>query len=402
MKAIRIAEFRSLDNNEKGLEEKRVELIDEMDSIINKVEAETRTLTDKEESRIDEIEKEVEKIDKTIQILENKRTLGVEKGKKKKQESEQRTQDEINNSELRSILSGKEIEERATAMNTTTGAEGGVVVNKVLSKNIIKTIKDRSNVYKFFDGTNIKGNYKIPKKITNGTAEWVDENPAADPSATIATLEIIELGQHRLYRESAITKQMLNVQELDLQAFIKDDIAESMTDAIETAIFHGSGTKQPTGIISGIKTANQIKLETRGAFSVDHLKKAKAKLKKSIVKKARWFMNSETFLEIDLLKDADGRPLLQPNPTQETDYILLGLPVELTDALESPSATGAKCLIVLATPAAYHTNTQASLALYVYNDSVYTRRGLVGYGADIFLDGKTKDDQQVVGIYNKA
>ena len=292
MKAIRIAEFRTLDNNEKGLEEKRVELIDEMDSIINKVEAETRTLTDKEESRIDEIEKEVEKIDKTIQILENKRTLGVEKGKKKKEESEQRTQDEINNSELRAILSGKEIEERATAMNTTTGAEGGVVVNKVLSKNIIKAIKDRSDVYKFFDGTNIKGNYKIPKKITNGTAEWVDENPPTDPNATIATLEIIELGQHRLYRESAITKQMLNVQELDLQAFIKDDIAESMTDAIETAIFHGNGTKQPAGIISGIKTANQIKLETRGTFSVDHLKKAKAKLKKSIVKKARWFMNS--------------------------------------------------------------------------------------------------------------
>ena len=320
LKAIRIAEFRSLDNNEKGLEEKRVELIDEMDSIINKVEAETRTLTDEEESRIDEIEKEVEKIDKTIQILENKRTLGVEKGKKKKEESEQRTQDEINNSELRSILSGKEIEERATAMNTITDAEGGVVVNKVLSKNIIKAIKDRSDVYKFFDGTNIKGNYKIPKKITNGTAEWVDENPSTDPSATIATLEIIELGQHRLYRESAITKQMLNVQELDLQAFIKDDIAESMTDAIETAIFHGNGTKQPTGIIRGIKTANKIKLETRGTFSVDHLKKAKAKLKKSIVKKARWFMNSETFLEIDLLKDGHGRGLLQPNPTQETDF----------------------------------------------------------------------------------
>ena len=287
-------------------------------------------------------------------------------------------------------------------MNTITDAEGGVVVNKVLSKNIIKAIKDRSDVYKFFDGTNIKGNYKIPKKITNGTAEWVDENPSTDPSATIATLEIIELGQHRLYRESAITKQMLNVQELDLQAFIKDDIAESMTDAIETAIFHGNGTKQPTGIIRGIKTANKIKLETRGTFSVDHLKKAKAKLKKSIVKKARWFMNSETFLEIDLLKDGHGRGLLQPNPTQETDYILLGLPVVLTDALESPGVAGDKCLIVLATPAAYHTNTQSSLALYVYNDSVYTRRGLVGYGADIFLDGKTKDDQQVVGIYNKA
>ena len=195
---------------------------------------------------------------------------------------------------------------------------------------------------------------------------------------------------------------MINVQELDLQSFIKEDIAESMIDSIEEAIFNGTGTKQPTGIISGIKAANKITLDTRGSITVDHLKKAKAKIKKGVVKKARWFMNSETFLEIDLLKDADGRPLLQPNPSQETDYILLGLPVELTDALSSPTTAGAKCLMVLATPAAYHTNTQQQLALYVYNDSVYTRRGLVGYGADMYLDGKTKDDQQLVGIFNKS
>ena len=113
-------------------------------------------------------------------------------------------------------------------------------------------------------------------------------------------------------------------------------------------------------------------------------------------------MNAETYLLVDLLKDSMGRPLLQPNIAEGTGYTLLGLPVVLTDALKTPTDTGANCLIVLATPAAYHTNTQKSLALYVYNDSTYIRRGLVGYGADIYLDGKTKDDQQVAGIFNKV
>lgn len=63
-----------------------------------------------------------------------------------------------------------------------------------LSKEIIKEIKDRSDVYKFFNGTTVKGNYKIPKKTVNGRAEWVDENPATDPTATIPKLELIELG----------------------------------------------------------------------------------------------------------------------------------------------------------------------------------------------------------------
>ena len=175
-----------------------------------------------------------------------------------------------------------------------------------------------------------------------------------------------------------------------------------MTDAVEDAIFNGDGNKKPTGIISGIKKANKISLSERGTFSVDVFKKAKAKLKQGIVKKAKWFMNSETFLEIDLLKNNMGRGLLQPNPTSETDYIVLGLPVVLTDALKAPEDVGNNCLIVLATPAAYHTNTQSQLAMYIYTDSAFTRKGLIGYGADLYMDGKTKDDQQVVGIFNVA
>lgn len=51
---------------------------------------------------------------------------------------------------------------------------------------------------------------------------------------------------------------------------------------------------------------------------------------------------------------------------------------------------------------AYHTNTQNQLALYVYTDSAYTRKGLIGYGADLYMDGKPKDDGQAAGIYNVA
>ena len=62
---------------------------------------------------------------------------------------------------------------------------------------------------------------------------------------------------------------MVNVEELDLQGFIKDDIADSMTDAVEDAIFNGDGKKKPTGVISGIKKKNQISLEGRNVFTLD-------------------------------------------------------------------------------------------------------------------------------------
>lgn len=400
LRKYRVPEYRALPNEEKGYEEKREELVAEMKGIINSAKAETRTLTGEENTRYEEIKNEISSIDSILEKIEEERAFEEKKPAKKKQET--RTQEEINNEELRNIFTGKAAETRGSAMNTVTGSEGGFVVNDVLSQEIIKQLKDRSDVYKFFNGTSIKGNLRIPKQASSGTAEWVTENPTTDPTASIPTLEILELGQNRLYRESALTQQMINVEELDLQAFVKEDIADTMTDSIEAAIFNGSGTGQPTGLINGIKATNKVSVDTRGNITIDDFKKAKAKLKAKIVNQAKWFMNSETYLLVDLLKDSMGRPLLQPNIAEGTGYTILGLPVVLTDAMATPSDTGAKCLVVLATPSAYHTNTQKSLALYVYNDSTYTRRGLVGYGADIYLDGKTKDDQQVAGIFNKA
>ena len=373
-----------------------------MKGIVDAAKAETRALTEEENTRYEEIRTEIQNIDSILEKIEEERSFKEKKPAGKKEE--ERSQEDINNEELRNIFTGKVSESRdaGVAMNTATNSQGGFVVNDNLSQEIIKELKDRSDVYKFFNGTSIKGNLRIPKQASSGTASWVTENPSTDPTATIPTLSIIELGQNRLYRESALTQQMINVEELDLQAFVKEDIADTMTDSIEDAIFNGTGTNQPTGLISGILSKNKITVNTRGEITIDDLKKAKAKLKQKIVKQAKWFMNAETYLLVDLLKDSMGRPLLQPNIAEGTGYTLLGLPVVLTDALKTPSDTGANCLIVLATPAAYHTNTQKSLALYVYNDSTYIRRGLVGYGADIYLDGKTKDDQQVAGIFNKV
>ena len=386
----RILEIRTLPVNTKELEEKREELVTEMEELLNKAKAETRAMNDDEVSRYEEIKKEIRNIDVTLEAEAEVNKVGDKKPAK-----EERTLDEIINEELRCIL-----ENRATAMNTGTNLEGGFVVNSELVKEIIKELKDRSDVYKFFNATTIKGDTKIPKKTSSGTANWVDENSEQEPTASIPKLTLVELKQHRLYRESAITQQMLNSQEIDLKSFIIDDIVESMIDAVEAAIFTGTGTKQPTGLLSGI--TKKLSLEARGTITFDDMKKCKAKLKKAAWKKAKWFMHSDTLLVLDLIKDNQGRALLQPDLTEETGYKILGIPVEVTDAMPSIADTGAKCIVALATPNAYHTNTQKTMALHVYNDSTYTRKGLVGYGADLYMDGKIKNDAQAAGIFNKA
>lgn len=387
----RILEVRSLPT----LLEQRNNLLDEMDQMFKNRKEENRNLTDEESTRFEAIKVDIAAIDKTRTAEEEARAF--EKKEEKKEET--RTAEEIDNEELRNIF-----EQRANeAMNATTSAQGGIVVNKQLTGAIIKKIKDRSNVLSFFNMTTIPGVVKIPKKASSGTATWEDEQlvPNATSKSTIPTLEILELGQYRLYRESALTQQMLNVQEIDLRSFVIDDISETMADTLELAVFQGDGNKKPTGLIAGVPVGNKVDLATRGTILLADLKKCKAKLKREAQKNAKWFMQVDTLTLIDSIVDGQGRPMLQPDPTQTSNFTILGLPVEITDAMPTLSELGAKTLIVLAAPQCYHLNMQKSLSLYVYDDSTYKRAGLVGYGSDIYIDGKVKDDQYCAAIVNK-
>ena len=66
----KIAEYRTIENNEKGLEEQRVDLLEEMNGLVEKAKAETRVLTEDETNRFNEIKGEIEKIDNTLKTIE--------------------------------------------------------------------------------------------------------------------------------------------------------------------------------------------------------------------------------------------------------------------------------------------------------------------------------------------
>lgn len=410
-------EIRTL-TNKKGLIERRLDLVAEMEKLMSKVEEEHRTLNVDEKSTYADLKKEIEEIDETLKLQEESRSLSEpinnkngndnKKNKKKKKiknEEDEEEEVEEDDSEARALFMGEEGEETRAAMNTTVNADGGFVVKSTLSKDIIKEIKDRSDVYKFFDHSNLSGDIKVPKVKNSNGAKWVKENPEDGdlPAATTPKISLVTLKQHRLYRESALTQQMINSQEINLNTVIKEDIAENMVDAIEEAIFYGSGEDEPTGLIDAIVEGRKVEIAAANKLDINDLKKAKFKIKKKLWKTCKWFMHSDTLLEVDLLKDDNGRPLLQPNITKESDYTILGIPVEVSDSIKTmETATEGEPFIIFAEKKAYRTNTQKQIALYIYEDSFYKKRGLTGYGCDVYMDGKTVDEDRVAGIVNKA
>ena len=146
----KVAEFRTLPGERKGLEEKRSLLVEEMGDMINKADAETRTLSEDEAKRFNEIKTEIDSIDTTLAAIEENRTLQQGKPLNTKTK-EQRVIDEEN---FINFIRG---EERAL-----TVADNGGVIPTTIANRIIETVKELSPLYKMADIYNVNGDLVFP------------------------------------------------------------------------------------------------------------------------------------------------------------------------------------------------------------------------------------------------
>ena len=93
------------------------------------------------------------------------------------------------------------------------------------------------------------GNVALPKQTAAGTAYWLAEN--ANITESSQTLAQISMTPHRLGAFTDISKQLIAQSSLDVEGFVRNDLATILALAIDKAVLEGSGSSgQPTGILS--------------------------------------------------------------------------------------------------------------------------------------------------------
>jgi len=104
----------------------------------------------------------------------------------------------------------------------------------------------------------LSGDVKIPKKTAAAAAGWIaTEGGAASESEM--TVGSVSLAPKTLGAFSDVTRQLLIQSSLDVEALIRDDLAQAIALAIDLGALSGSGSSgQPTGIknTSGINTVD--------------------------------------------------------------------------------------------------------------------------------------------------
>ena len=143
----------------KELNERRTELVDQMEELVTTAKTEVRALTEEEDGKFAEMKSEVERIDSTIAAIEATRSLKkVEEKVEEEEMPEERTlpQEELDIRTFANIIRNR------TDDANITKADNGAIIPKTVVNKIIDRVKDISPLYRMSEHFDIRGKVAVP------------------------------------------------------------------------------------------------------------------------------------------------------------------------------------------------------------------------------------------------
>lgn len=157
------------------------------------------------------------------------------------------------------------VQQRATYA-TGAAATGGVTVPTILdAASLIEFLRNRSLCMQMGARmlSGLTGILDIPRQTGVTSTYWVGEGGGVSQSE--ATFDKITFTPKTVGVKSRMTRLMLLQSSIDIEAFVRQDIAQSIALEIDRTVINGSGSSnQPTGILVASGTTT-VSLGTNGA-----------------------------------------------------------------------------------------------------------------------------------------
>lgn len=137
-------------------------------------------------------------------------------------------------------------------LNVTTATAGGhTVATDLLAANFIDMLRNRMMVMKMGAQMlrGLSGNIAIPRQTGGATAYWVAESAA--PTESQQAFDQVVMSPKTVGAFTDISRKLLIQSSIDVESFVRTDLAKVLALAIDQAAINGSGaSNQPTGIIT--------------------------------------------------------------------------------------------------------------------------------------------------------
>ena len=220
-----------------------------------------------------------------------------------------------------------------------TGSSTGAPVPTSFYNEIVKVARlvnpllDYATVINTASGENLQ----IPSQSGFSTATIVGQG------STVAISEptlnaFVTLGAYKFSALSQLSRELILDAGVDIVGFLAEQFGNAFGLAVGNKILNGTGTVEPTGILTTASTGVVGATGTVGAFTSDNIIDLVYSLDGALRNKPSFAMlaNSTSIAAMRKLKDSYGQYLFQIGLGQDARDLVLGVPVIETPSMPSP------------------------------------------------------------------
>lgn len=145
---------------------------------------------------------------------------------------------------------GNRVDEQRTLNAGTPTAGGNTVANDLLAQSFIELLRNAIVVRAAGATvlTGLVGNFDIPKQTGGATATWIGEDD--DAGETEGTIGQIGMTPTTVSAFTEYTRRLLLQSSIDIEQFVRNDLAIAIALAVDYAALFGDGTgNQPLGVV---------------------------------------------------------------------------------------------------------------------------------------------------------
>lgn len=209
------------------------------------------------------------------------------------------------------VCRGTAIPAEFRANESTTSADAAVIPTTLVNQ-IVEKMDNVGMVLPLINKTSYRGGVAIPVSSVKPVASWVAEGATSDKQKK--AVGNVTFAYYKLRCEVSFS---LEIGALGISAFeakFSDNVAKAMIYAIENAVINGTGTGQPTGILTaGAKEGATVAGTMTDALSFAALAKAEGLVPAEYETGEKWCMNKKTFARFLGLVDSQGQPIARVN-----------------------------------------------------------------------------------------
>lgn len=199
--------------------------------------------------------------------------------------------------------------------NTLTSDVASVIPTELVNQ-IIEKMDNVGMILPLITKTSYKAGVVIPTSTVKPVATWVGTSgnvhgEGASSDRQKKTTGQITFSYFKLRCEISMSMEVGTMALSSFEAKFVENVANAMTYAIENAVINGTGTYQPTGILTETPVTGQSLTDT--SYNFAKLVEAEGVLPAEYESGAKWCMSKKTFAKIQGMVDDNGQPIARVN-----------------------------------------------------------------------------------------